>query len=190
MIKAVIFDLYGVLGLNGWQAFKAEHLADKPDSWERIKQIGKRVDEGQGSQDEFVAAVAKATEYDPAVIRAQFENTTTNGELLHFIEHRLVGAYKVGLLSNTSTDVFDSIFSPEELAYFDVILSSFHVGLVKPDPAMYRLMCSQLGVELGEAIIIDDKPKHVDAANELGMHAVLYRTAEQAIAEIERLLGQ
>ncbi|MCA9327548.1 HAD family phosphatase [Candidatus Saccharibacteria bacterium] len=189
MIKAVIFDLYGVLGLNGWQSFKAEHFANQPEAWDQVREIGKRVDEGRANQQEFVAAVAEATGYDETMIRAQFEDTKPNKPLLEFIAAKLAGSYKIGLLSNTSRDVFSTVFSPEELGLFDAVLSSFHVGLVKPDPAMFTLMCEKLHIAPDEAIMVDDKAKHVAAAQKLGMQTVQYDSAEQAIAAIERLLA-
>lgn len=188
-IKAVIFDLYGVLGLNGWQAFKAQHFTDRAEEWEPLRRLGQRADAGQASQAEFVQALAEATGEATAVIREQFEHTQANTLLLDFIAHELKPAYKIGLLSNTSHDVFESIFTPEQYALFDSAVGSFAAGMTKPNPAMFELICGNLGVKPDECIVVDDKEQHLLAAETLGMHGVLYVSAPQVIRDIQGALA-
>ncbi len=188
-IRAIIFDLYGVLGLNGWQDFKAGHFGDRPEEWERLRQLGQRADAGFATQAEFVQALSEATGEDTAVVRRQFEHTHKNEPLLEFIDKELKPHYKIGLLSNTSHDVFASIFSSEQYALFDVAIGSFAVGLTKPDPAMFELACRELGVAPDECVMIDDKAQHLLAAETLGMRGVLYKSAEQAISDIRSILS-
>ncbi len=188
VVQAIIFDLYGVLGLNGWQAFKARHFARRPDEWEKLRRLGQRADAGHATQDEFVAALVAATGEKLEVVRHQFEHTQPNIPLLEFIAQELKPYYKIGLLSNTSHDVFSSIFTPEQLALFDVTIGSFAVGLTKPDPAMFKLACRELRVRPDECIVVDDKQQHLLAAKTLGMHGVLYESVEQAVCDIRSIL--
>ncbi|QQS20290.1 HAD family phosphatase [Candidatus Saccharibacteria bacterium] len=188
-IRAIIFDLYGVLGLNGWQSFKAHHFSTRPEEWERLRALGQRVDAGLEDQDTFVAAVARVTGEEPAAVRYQFEHTTLNSELLDYISDVLKPDYKIGLLSNASYDVFDSLFSHDQLELFDEAMSSFHVGLTKPNPRMFRLMCERLGVDPTQAIMIDDQQRHIDAAGKMGLKTVLYTSVEQTKRDVNRLLS-
>ncbi len=187
-VRAIILDLYGVLGFNGWQSFKLQHFANRPGDWQHLRALGKQVDEGEASQAEFVAAVARATGEPEATVRYQFEHTLANKPLLAYITERLKPNYKLGLLSNASRDVFGTIFAPEELAVFDVTMSSFHVGLVKPDLQIFQLMCERLAVRPDECLMIDDTPRHLTAAAKLGMRTVRYETFEQTVADIEKAL--
>jgi len=186
MIKAVIFDLYGVLGLNGWQDFKRQHFADRREVWEHLRSLGQRVDAGKATEAEFVQAVAEASGETGATVRYQFEHTMRNAELLEFIAQELKGKFKLGVLTNASHDVLDGILSPEERALFDAAITSFHVGLTKPDPRMFQLMADELGVRPDECVLVDDQERHLDAATKLGMTPVLYESVEQTIEAIRR----
>ncbi|MBP7857519.1 MAG: HAD-IA family hydrolase [Candidatus Saccharimonadales bacterium] len=188
-INAIIFDLYGVLGQNGWQGFKEKHFGQRPQAWERLRRLGQQADAGAASQETFVAALVGATGETEATIRRQFEQTRPNLQLLDFIAQELKPAYKIGLLSNTSHDVFQSIFSAEQYALFDAAIGSFAVGLTKPDPAMFALMCRELAVEPEACVMVDDKSTHLLAAETMGMRGILYQTAEQTIRDLRGMLA-
>lgn len=188
-ISAVIFDLYGVMGLNGWQTFKAEHFASRPADWEALRDLGQQVDAGQVSQDKFVAALVEATGETEESVRFQFEHTKPNKPLLEYIADELKPAYKIGLLSNTSHDVFRSIFSLAELDLFDVVVGSFSTGLTKPDVAAFMYICRELDVDAESCAIVDDKKQHLEAAETLGMQGVLYVSPGQTIKDIRRALN-
>lgn len=178
-MKAIIFDLYGVLGLNGWQEFKEAHFADRREVWEHLRSLGQRVDAGQASEAEFVRAVAAASGESNATVRYQFEHTVPNVELMRYIASKLRGMYKLGVLSNASHDVLEGIFSPEQRALFDEAVSSYSVGLTKPDPKMFLLMCEHLGVSPEECLFVDDQERHIEAARALGFNTVLYTSVSQ-----------
>ena len=84
-IKAVIFDLYGVLALNGWQAFKAKHFTDRVEVWDQIFEIGRKVDAGLADYDELIRFTAEEAEESEATVRYQLEHTSANDELLDYI---------------------------------------------------------------------------------------------------------
>lgn len=95
-------------------------------------------------------------------------------------------AYRTGLLSNA----VDGARREESSRYgFDTLTDdlvySHEVHLAKPDPAIYLLACERLGIELGQAVFVDDRPENVHAAVELGMHALLH--ADDTAATIARV---
>lgn len=53
----------------------------------------------------------------------------------------------------------------ERLSY---LLVSGEVGLVKPDPAIFRLLCEKVGMAPEELLFVDDSPRNVEAARALG----------------------
>ncbi|MHB1833951.1 MAG: HAD family hydrolase [Solirubrobacteraceae bacterium] len=71
---------------------------------------------------------------------------------------------------------------------FDVVVDSAFVGARKPEPRIYELTLEQLGVEAGEAMMVDDTEENCAAAVRLGMRAVVFRSTDQAIAEMDALL--
>ena len=71
---------------------------------------------------------------------------------------------------------------------FDDVIDSAFVGTRKPEPEIYELTLERLGVDAAQAVFIDDIEVNCTAARELGMHAVHFRSTDQAIAEIEAAL--
>jgi hypothetical protein len=59
--------------------------------------------------------------------------------------------------------------------YFDVVLVSFEVGVTKPDPRIYALCLSRLGLAAPSALFVDDRPENVEGARLLGIETVLFR---------------
>jgi putative hydrolase of the HAD superfamily len=73
---------------------------------------------------------------------------------------------------------------------FEVIVDSGFVGMRKPDPRIYELTLERLGeVSAEECVFVDDMDVNCDAARALGMQAVQFVDAEQAIGEVEALLA-
>jgi len=75
------------------------------------------------------------------------------------------------------------------LDHFDVIVESSRVGLRKPDPAIYRLVCDELGVEPEEAAFIDDLGVNLKPARALGMTTIKVGDPDVALAELEAAVG-
>jgi epoxide hydrolase-like predicted phosphatase len=98
--------------------------------------------------------------------------------------------YKTAILSNS----IDGARREEQARYgfgqlVDVVLYSHEIGLAKPDPRAYRLLCDTLGVAPGELVFIDDLPENVDAASDLGIHAVLHESTPDSIKAVNSLLA-
>ena len=77
---------------------------------------------------------------------------------------------------------------PIDEIFEDVVDSAF-VGMRKPEPEIYALALERLGVEASACAFVDDTEVNVDAARELGLHAVWFRDTRQAVAELDALLG-
>jgi putative hydrolase of the HAD superfamily len=80
---------------------------------------------------------------------------------------------------------------PELDDIFEVVVDSAFVGMRKPDPEIYELTLERLGgVEAAECLFVDDVDVNCDTARSLGMRAVHFVSAEQAIPEIEACIKQ
>ena len=98
--------------------------------------------------------------------------------------------YRTGLLSNSA----DGARREEQARYqfaelFDVIIYSHEVGLAKPDPQVYALLCDRLNVTPEELVFLDDVPGNVDASCQLGIHGVLHRSTSESIEAISAFLA-
>lgn len=97
---------------------------------------------------------------------------------------RLHRRYKTGLLSN-ATPYLEVLIEQHGLTdLFDVIVNSSRVGLRKPDPEIYTLTLTRLGLKPQHCLFVDDKERNTEVAQCLGMKAVVFRSA----ADLERQL--
>ena len=96
---------------------------------------------------------------------------------------------KAAILSNSGPGAREAERHWGFEAMTDDIVYSHEVGLGKPDPAIYALTATRLGVEPHEIVFLDDVPANVDAARAAGWHAVLHEDTGRSIAELERLIA-
>jgi epoxide hydrolase-like predicted phosphatase len=113
---------------------------------------------------------------------------TANKELIEYAR-RLRPRYRTGILSNS----FVGARQREQAAYgfedlVDEIVYSHEVGMSKPDPRIYALICARLDAQPEETVFLDDADRCVVSAREVGIHAIHYQDNAQAIQEIEKLL--
>ncbi|MEZ5381762.1 MAG: HAD family phosphatase [Microthrixaceae bacterium] len=93
-------------------------------------------------------------------------------------------------LSNFATSTFERIVDEPRFAVLkrlDGWLLSGEVGVIKPDPEIYRLACERFDVAPGEAVFIDDRLDNVEAARSFGMRALVFTGAEVLRSELAAL---
>ncbi|MHB8488242.1 MAG: HAD family hydrolase [Candidatus Dormibacteria bacterium] len=99
--------------------------------------------------------------------------------------------YRTALLTNISRqgeEIFTKLFAVDEL--FDIVVDSSKVGMRKPDPEIYRLTCTRLGVVPERCLFIDDLLCNVEAADALGMQTIQCLDPVAVADEVvRRLLG-
>jgi len=111
-----------------------------------------------------------------------------DAELMQFLRD-LRPRYKTAILSNAwpnARELFIEHFGIGS-AVDDMIISA-EEGVAKPDPRIYRIAAERLGVALHEAVFVDDMEENVEAARQLGMRGVQFRSTPQALAEVQAYL--
>jgi len=76
------------------------------------------------------------------------------------------------------------------LGHFEQVIESARVGLRKPDPRIYALMCERLDVAPEACVYLDDLGMNCKPAAALGMHAIKVTSGAQALAELAAVLGR
>ena len=112
---------------------------------------------------------------------------TINQDVLKLIQ-KLHGHYRLAVLSNAPPGLNQWLAEWEILDFFDLVFCSGDEGVVKPDAKPFELTLERLGVQPNEAIFVDDTVENVEAARKLGLHAILFTTAEALEEELEYLL--
>lgn len=74
------------------------------------------------------------------------------------------------------------------MARFDHVIESSKVGIRKPDPRIYAMMCEALDVEASACIYLDDLGINCKPAARLGMVAIKVTSGEQALMDLGKLL--
>ncbi|HUF33543.1 MAG TPA: HAD-IA family hydrolase [Acidimicrobiales bacterium] len=77
----------------------------------------------------------------------------------------------------------------EALALFDHVIESSVAGVRKPDPAAYDLVLDRLDVPAHEVVFLDDLGVNLKPARALGMTTIKVLDADQALTELEAVLG-
>lgn len=91
---------------------------------------------------------------------------------------------RTAILSNGGPEVTAGLRARRPLeAWFDAVIVSCEVGVCKPDPRIFELCLSRLGVEPAEALFVDDRLENVEAAATLGLQTVHY-TGDHLLHEI------
>jgi putative hydrolase of the HAD superfamily len=188
MIKAIIFDCFGVLTAGTWKAFM-DSLPETADV-EAARDLNRAYDAGIISKEEFLQGVKEATGHEPQQVEELLaSDITKNIPLLDYIRDLRGRGYKIGMLSNIATNWIRDVFlTPEEGALFDDMVMSFEVGMVKPDPRLFRLACERLGAEPTEVVLVDDIDRYCVAAKAEGLQTVLYTDFKQTKQELENIL--
>jgi HAD superfamily hydrolase (TIGR01509 family) len=189
MIKAVIFDCFGVLAHDGWLPFRDKFFSNDREKFNEATDLNKRSNAGFIDYDDFLYQVGDLIGMTSQQVRSEIEDNPTDASLISYIREKLKSNYKIGLLSNASDYHLDDIFTSEQIALFDEIVLSYQVGAVKPDPIMYQTIANRLGVLVEECIFIDDQQRHVEGANTVGMKGVHFVDTPTTIIKIEEILG-
>ncbi|HSX44478.1 MAG TPA: HAD family phosphatase [Candidatus Saccharimonadales bacterium] len=186
MVKAIIFDCFGVLTGDTWKEFVATLPKDQTGpAYNLIRQF----DSGVLSPEEFNNQVLKLTGRVPKYIEGVGDLELHKNSLLLDYIRDLKKHYKTGLLSNVSTNwIRDTFLTRHEQALFDDILLSYEVGAVKPDPRIYELAAGRLGEVLKDCVFIDDSVGNCQGAEAVGIQAILYQNFVQMKTDLEKIL--
>ncbi|MDE0811756.1 MAG: HAD-IA family hydrolase, partial [Alphaproteobacteria bacterium] len=65
------------------------------------------------------------------------------------------------------------------LDLFEDVIISGHVGMAKPDTAIFEKARDRFNVDPSVTLFIDDSSKNVDAAKKVGFQAVIFETPEK-----------
>ncbi len=189
MIRAIIFDCFGVLAEDGWTPFKRKHILHDPKLVEEVARLGALTDKGVLSYDETIGAIAQLLDVTIPELRTAVDRKVPNEELFELILNELKPHYKIGVLSNANYDVINELFAAEQAALFDAHVLSFDTQLLKPDRAMFELMAQRIKVEMKECLFVDDQVRHCKAAQSYGMEALHYIDYEDFIEKLPRKLS-
>ncbi len=189
MIKALIFDCFGVFYTDPVFAYMRDP-ATLPEKAEALHALDKQAAVGALDKQGFVAQAASLLGISESESEQRFFHSSDRNERLVDLVHELRKTYKIAMLSNIGGDMMDGFFSPEEREQlFDAVILSGDVKMAKPDRAIFELACKRLGIELDEAVMIDDMQSTCDIVKTFGMQSMCYENFEQFQTELTTKLN-
>jgi putative hydrolase of the HAD superfamily len=208
VIKALISDFGGVLTsplAAGFLAYQEEAKVSLEDLGRAMQaatdEHGEHplyaLERGEISEQEFARRLGEHLHHGFDLGRLRelyFERLDPNPPMIDFVRRQREAGLRTALLTNNVRE-WEPLWRaklPELDEIFEVVVDSAFVGMRKPEPEIYELTVERLGDGLlaRDCLFVDDLEPNCEAARALGMTAVRFESAEQAIPELESALAQ
>lgn len=184
MVKAIIFDYFGVISSDEYWNFVKTNKNFSSD----FLDIANKVNLGKLSWQEFMKTVAQRTGKTYDEVKSMYERERINPQVIELI-HELKTKFKIGLITNAHHEFLEPILTEMGLTkLFDSIVISSLVGHIKPDPEIFQHAINELGVKPEEAVFIDDIERNAAAAEEIGLQSIHYQSFGTLKTELARIL--
>jgi len=205
-IEAVIWDFGGVFTTSPFEAFN-RFEAERALPRDFIRTVNAT------DPDDNAWALFERAEIDAAGFDAKFLTESTalgwpvrGAEVLPLISGDLRPAmvealklcktrFKVGCITNNMAQGHGPAMAASSqgasrvaqiMPLFDQVIESSKVGVRKPDPRIYQMMCERIGVEAGMCVYLDDLGVNCKGAAQIGMTAIKVVSETQALDDLAR----
>jgi len=75
------------------------------------------------------------------------------------------------------------------LDLFDHVIESSKLGIRKPDPRIYEIMCETLSVDPARCVYLDDLGINLKPARAMGMATIKVLNEEQLLGDLRQVTG-
>lgn len=187
-LSTVIFDIGGVV--VWWAPHRAyEQVMPAEDVADFMERIGftawNHANDGLANIAESEEELVRRFPDDEAAIRGyrtHFLHTVT--EMVDGTGAVIAELGKAGVTTSALTNWAEDMFTLARgrfgimRRFADIVVSGTE-GITKPDPAIYRLACSRLGIEPAQAVFVDDTRANAEAATAAGLTGVHFTSSGQ-----------
>jgi putative hydrolase of the HAD superfamily len=207
VIEAVLWDFGGVFTASPFEAFtryeqekglpeglirKINSINHQSNAWALFERAELDLD----GFDKAFAAEAKALGHDiPGRDIIPILAGAFRPEMIEALK-RIKTKFKTGCITNNvpanrvgETDEGRKFYATEVMALFDHVIESSKVGIRKPDPRIYQMMCETLKVDPKTCVYLDDLGINLKPARAMGMHTIKVESGSQAVAALEHATG-
>ncbi len=199
-LKAVLFDLGGVLLTSPFEAFAEYEQAhglppgfirslnatnSDDNAWAHLERNAVSFDEFCGLFE--AEARAAGHELEAAAVMRLLAGEVRPAMVVAV--RRCRQRLRTAALTNNFTLPDGDPAMAEMRDLFDVVIESSRIGVRKPDPRFYELACGELGIDPTEAVFLDDLGVNLKPARALGMKTIKVDDPARAIAELETVVG-
>jgi putative hydrolase of the HAD superfamily len=107
---------------------------------------------------------------------------------LRLVRSLAEAGHRLGILSNVGSIHWNFIRSgrfPLIPEFFEVLILSYEVRSVKPEPGIYQQAISRAGVPAEEIFFVDDREENVTGALKAGIDAVQFTCTAQLVDDLQ-----
>ncbi len=191
MIKGILFDYAGVIGLDAYWDWLNHKVPDLDAKRAYFHEISNAVDCCDISAAQFVAAIAQQVGRPSEEVESEIlARMHLYPEVIEFMA-TLKQNYKIGILSNFIYSWLHPFLKNNNVyQHLDDAVISTEVKLRKPYKEIYLLALERLKIRAEEAVFIDDREPNLVPARELGMKTLLVASPGQLVKELPQKLAQ
>ncbi len=110
-----------------------------------------------------------------------------NRELVDFFSILRQQNYKVAIFSNNTASLRQRLIDKKIINLVDEAVISGEIGFQKPSKEAFNVLFQKLSLRPEEIIFIDDAPKSLEKADEIGYTPVLYQGNEKLVEDLKNL---
>jgi putative hydrolase of the HAD superfamily len=193
MVTAIIFDWGGVFTSNAslgqfCTAYAAKHGIAAAPFTEKLLAIWHEARVGAVDSRIFWKELSELAGVPEEEFHRDIDDFLGyNPAMLTFVQERLYGKYKLGIISNHIESWFAPHIQEKALeGIFDAVITSYTSKSAKPDLKIYQDALQGLQVPAEQCVFIDDLEKNLPPARALGMQTILFKNLEQLKIELSK----
>lgn len=197
-ITTIIFDIGQVLAAFDWLGY-LDSMNLSPEKREKMVLATlhdlnhwDKHDRGVLTDEEFIQESLKKVPGIEPEMRAFFKNIHQMVKEYDYAEQWVLdfkkAGYRVYILSNYGATSF--AYAREHfkfLKHVDGMVISSEVHYVKPEPEIYQMLLEKYQIVPKESVFMDDREDNAQAAAAFGIHAIQFKSREQAMEELKML---
>lgn len=184
MIKAIVFDFYGVFLEDPYDAWLRANNLVREGVYSRLSE---NLDAGHISHDEFYDLLSTESKVPAEKIKEAFSERGVVDPLAKRLLSQLSQhSYRIGLISNGSDHVRKHLENANLIEYFNSVTLSSEVGLIKPHPEIFIHSFKTLGVSAQDTLYIDDRIENVDTAKYLGATGIVFHSLNHLREDLQQ----
>jgi len=195
MIKAIIFDWGGVLESDTRETFTnwliektnlgREAIRRIDEYYYREMNLGHITLEGLFDKYKYIFNLDISFDEFKEIFFQEFK---INKNLLNIINEKLVGKYKLYVLSNNNDYIANKARNMQELKFFDNMFFSCEIGIIKPDTGFFKKVLSAIKMSAQDCLFIDNSQGNTYIAERLGMNAIVFKDYKQFDNSLNELI--
>lgn len=194
-IKAVVFDFGGVIELysaGGLLPSIAQYLGVPISDFRSVYFQHNHLSNVENiSWEDMILKVVSVFNKDRAkedgvrkMVQERVSQRSLNAELLSYFPQLKRLGLKTGIFSNADSTLRERLEELDLLELPDVLVLSGDIGHQKPHKEAFQVLFEKLGLKPQEVVFIDDTPRSLEKADEIGYIPILFKNNEQLKSDL------